>query len=116
MITSSTSNTLLSSARHQQTHFKFAIITLITIHQASLHRSIIRQETNLSPFHWLLTIIQCFSTALPPVLGPHDDRPLVDNAATTFQLLIAVHHTQQYQRMVLQHDKIKFKFNKGTPS
>ena len=42
--------------------------------------------------------------------------PIVDNAATTFQLLIAVNYTEQSQWILLQHDEIKFKFNKGTSS
>ena len=50
------------------------------------------------------------------ILVPHDVRPIVDNAATTFQLLLAVNHTQQYQWMVLQHDEIKIKIYKGTSS
>ena len=61
-----------------------------------------------------MTIAQGFSNAL--ILVPDDVRPIVDNAATTFQLLLAVNYTQQYHWIVLQHDKIKFKFNKGTSS
>ena len=71
--------------------------TAITKHHCSIPLSIEKLTFHL--LHWSMMRTQSFSTSLSSAKFSSSSpmMPIVDNAATTFQLLIAVNYTEQSQ-------------------